>query len=130
VKDLDINEEEFVGFAKSYFSEAFPNPQQINCPLGPDLKSMAEHPSEAAHAHVSQHLTCCSPCRLRGNSGRPKEVSESRIASHRDLNFWIADYAEVDGDKPVCEDSSFLVREKTRARLLQSSGFHHLCRII
>jgi hypothetical protein len=30
----------------------------------------------------------------------------------------------------VCEDSSRLVREKTRARLLQSSRFHHLCRFI
>jgi hypothetical protein len=33
------------------------------------------------------------------------------------------------------EDAGFisifvLVREKTRARLLQSSGFHHLCRIV
>ena len=32
--------------------------------------------------------------------------------------------------KRVCEDSSRLVREKTRARLLQSSRFHHLCRFI
>jgi hypothetical protein len=31
---------------------------------------------------------------------------------------------------PAGEDSSFLVREKTRARLVQSSGFHHLCRTI
>jgi hypothetical protein len=23
---------------------------------------MAEHPNEAKHASVSQHLTCCSPC--------------------------------------------------------------------
>src|SRR6202011_165599 len=30
----------------------------------------------------------------------------------------------------VCEDSFRLVREKTRARLLQSSRFHHLCRFI
>jgi hypothetical protein len=32
--------------------------------------------------------------------------------------------------KRVCEDSSRLVCEKTRARLLQSSRFHHLCRFI
>src|ERR1700687_2377292 len=30
----------------------------------------------------------------------------------------------------VCEESSRLVRKKTRARLLQSSRFHHLCRFI
>src|SRR5260370_6663460 len=33
-------------------------------------------------------------------------------------------------DIGVCEDSSRLVCEKTRARLLQSSRFHHLCRFI
>jgi hypothetical protein len=32
--------------------------------------------------------------------------------------------------KRVCEDSSHLVCKKTRARLLQSSRFHHLCRFI
>jgi len=32
------------------------------------------------------------------------------------------------GNTSVCEDSSRLAREKTRARLLQSSRFHHLCR--
>ena len=58
----EINEQEFFGFAKSYLSEAFPNPERIDCPPDSDLKTMAEHPSEAAHAHVSQHLTCCSPC--------------------------------------------------------------------
>ena len=58
----EINEEEFFGFAKSYLSEAFPNPERIDCPPDSDLKNMAEHPSEAAHAHVSRHLTCCSPC--------------------------------------------------------------------
>jgi hypothetical protein len=58
----DITEEEFLGFSKSYLSEAFPNPQRIGCPPDSELASMAEHPSEAAHASVSQHLTCCSPC--------------------------------------------------------------------
>ncbi len=30
-KRKEINEEEFFGFAKSYLSEAFPNPQRIDC---------------------------------------------------------------------------------------------------
>lgn len=58
----DINEEEFFGFAKSYLSEAFPNPQRIGCPSDSELISMAEHPNEAAHSVVSQHLKCCPPC--------------------------------------------------------------------
>ena len=36
----------------------------------------------------------------------------------------------ISGAKGVCEDSSRLVCEKTRARLLQSSYFDHLCRFI
>lgn len=58
----DFNDAEFLGFAKSYLSEAFPNPQRIGCPADSDLERMAEHPVEARDATVSEHLTCCSPC--------------------------------------------------------------------
>ncbi len=58
----DFDEAEFFGFAKSYLSEAFPNPQRIGCPPDSDLQRMAEHPVEARDAEVSAHLTCCSPC--------------------------------------------------------------------
>ena len=58
----EFNEAEFCGFAKSYLLEAFPNPQRIGCPPDSDLQRMAEHPSEALDAIVSEHLTCCSPC--------------------------------------------------------------------
>jgi hypothetical protein len=61
-KQKEFNEKEFFGFARSYLSEAFPNPQRIDCPPDSDLKRMAKHPSESEHAHVSRHLTCCSPC--------------------------------------------------------------------
>jgi hypothetical protein len=60
-KRKEINEEEFFGFAKSYLSEAFPNPQRIDCPPDSELTRLAEHPREADPS-VSQHLTCCSPC--------------------------------------------------------------------
>jgi hypothetical protein len=58
----DFNEAEFFGFAKSYLSEAFPNPQRIGCPADSDLQRMAQHPVEARDAEVSAHLTSCSPC--------------------------------------------------------------------
>lgn len=58
----DFNEGEFFGFAKSYLSEAFPNPQRIGCPPDSDLQRMAEHPVEERDVEVSEHLTCCSPC--------------------------------------------------------------------
>ena len=58
----EISEEDFFGFARSYLSEAFPNPQRIGCPADSDLQRMAEHPVEARNAEASEHLTCCSPC--------------------------------------------------------------------
>ncbi len=57
----EINGEEFFGFAKSYLSEAFPNPQRIDCPPDCELIGLAGHP-RGADPSVSQHLTCCSPC--------------------------------------------------------------------
>ncbi len=60
--DDQFNEAEFFGFAKSYLSEAFPNPQRVGCPADCDLQGMAEHPVEARDATLSEHLTCCSPC--------------------------------------------------------------------
>jgi hypothetical protein len=58
----EFSEAEFFGFAESYLSEAFPNPQRVGCPPDCDLQRMAEHPVEARDAGVSEHLTCCSPC--------------------------------------------------------------------
>lgn len=58
----DFNDPEFLGFAKSYLSEAFPNPQRIGCPPNSELQRMADRPVEARDAEVSEHLTCCSPC--------------------------------------------------------------------
>ncbi len=57
----EMNEEEFLRFAKSYLSEAFPNPERIDCPPDAELTSLAEHPLEADPS-VSQHLAWCSPC--------------------------------------------------------------------
>lgn len=58
----EFDEEKFFGFAKSYLSDAFPNPQRIGCPADSDLQSMAEHPIEARDAQFSEHITSCSPC--------------------------------------------------------------------
>lgn len=57
-----FHEEKFFGFAKSYLSEAFPNPQRIDCPRDADLQRMGEHPVPERDDEISKHLTCCSPC--------------------------------------------------------------------
>jgi hypothetical protein len=58
----EFSEAEFFGFAKSYLSKAFANPQGIGCPPDSDLQRMAEHPVETRDAAASEHLTRCSPC--------------------------------------------------------------------
>lgn len=58
----EFSEAEFFGFAKSYLSEAFPNPQRVGCPPDSDLQRMAEQPVEARDAAANEHLTRCSPC--------------------------------------------------------------------
>jgi hypothetical protein len=54
-------ENELLVFARSYLSEAFPNPERTGCPPDEALRLMAIRPLES-HASVSEHLTCCSPC--------------------------------------------------------------------
>jgi hypothetical protein len=58
----ETSEQEFLDFAKSYLSEAFPNPQRIGWPSDWELIRMSEHPKEELHAAISEHLTFCSPC--------------------------------------------------------------------
>ncbi len=58
----DLNDNQFLGSAKSYLSESFPNPQRIGCPEDSDLQRMAEHPVEARDDEISKHLVSCSPC--------------------------------------------------------------------
>jgi hypothetical protein len=56
------DEEQFLGFAKSYLSESFPNPQRIGCPEDSGLQRMAEHPVETRDVALGEHITRCSPC--------------------------------------------------------------------
>jgi hypothetical protein len=52
---------DFLDFARSYLSEAFPNPDRQGCPPDPALRSLAFNPTEGEPA-VTQHLAFCSPC--------------------------------------------------------------------
>ena len=60
-KRKGISDEEFFGFAKSYLSEAFPNPQRDGCLADDQLTLQAERPRETDPA-VIKHITSCSPC--------------------------------------------------------------------
>ena len=54
-------EEELLVSARSYLSDAFPNPERTGCPPDDALRLMAIRPLEINES-VSEHLTCCSPC--------------------------------------------------------------------
>ena len=54
-------EEELLVFARSYLSDAFPNPERKGCPPDDALRAMALRQYEGDES-VSDHLTCCSPC--------------------------------------------------------------------
>jgi len=52
---------DFLDFARSYLSEAFPNPDRQGCPSDVVLRSLAFNPTGAEPA-VTEHLAACSPC--------------------------------------------------------------------
>ena len=52
---------DLLDFARSYLSEAFPNPDRQGCPPDAALRSLAFNPTEGEPA-VTEHLAACSPC--------------------------------------------------------------------
>lgn len=56
-----FNKEELLAFAKSYLSEAFPNPNRIGCPPVSELACMAEFRRDGDPS-IREHLSRCSPC--------------------------------------------------------------------
>ena len=58
---LEKDSKELLDFARSYLSDAFPNPNRQGCPPDVALRSLAVNPS-ASEAVVTEHLASCSPC--------------------------------------------------------------------
>jgi len=52
-----LNEEEFLAFAKSYLSEASPNPQRIDCPPHSDLTGWPNVPGRPQSCKTSQTVS-------------------------------------------------------------------------
>ena len=64
IKDRAAGEKksrELLDFARSYLSEAFPNPDRQGCPPDAALRSLAFNPNESEPT-VTEHLAVCSPC--------------------------------------------------------------------
>lgn len=56
-----ITERHLLGFARSYLSEAFPNPGREGCPSPEALRGFAKHPTRS-EGSITIHLSVCSPC--------------------------------------------------------------------
>jgi hypothetical protein len=74
-------ENELLDFARSYLSEAFPNPDCEGCPPDAALRSLAFNPSESEPT-VTEHLAVCSPC-FRRYSELLAELKSQRAAEER-----------------------------------------------
>jgi hypothetical protein len=57
----EIDEQEFLEFARPYLSDAFPNPKRIGCLCDWDLIEMAERPNETKHGSISFGSTSQGP---------------------------------------------------------------------
>jgi hypothetical protein len=66
----ELSEAEFFGFAKSYLSVTFPNPQRIGCPPDADLQRMAEHPRRSSQRTLDLLFAALQP--LHGNFNEPR----------------------------------------------------------
>src|SRR6266704_4638174 len=58
---LEKNNRQLLDFARSYLSEAFPNPDRQGCPPDATLRSLALNPNKSEPA-VTEHMAACSPC--------------------------------------------------------------------
>src|SRR5271165_3541982 len=58
---FEREEKQLLDFARSYLSDAFPNPDRQGCPTDAALRCLAFKPNESG-PRVTEHLAGCSPC--------------------------------------------------------------------
>src|SRR5260370_39353425 len=91
IKDRAAGEKksrELLDFARSYLSEAFPNPDRQGCPPDAALRTLAFNPNESEPT-VTEHLAGCSPCfrrytellaELKSQSAAERKLSWKHVA--------------------------------------------------
>ena len=107
VKDrggLEKDSKELLDFARSYLSDAFPNPERQGCPPDAALRSLAVNPS-GTEAAITEHLASCSPC-FRRYSELLTEVKAEREAeeglSWKRMFGWSRTHPLLVGTALVC----------------------------
>src|SRR5438093_4507413 len=95
---------DFLDFARSYLSEAFPNPDRQGCPPDTALRSLAFNPTEGQPA-VTEHLAACSPCFRRYGEllaeSKSQREKEKRFTWGR-ISVWTKAHPVLAGTAALC----------------------------
>ena len=101
---LETKKRELLDFARSYLSEAFPNPDRQGCPPDAALRSLAFNPTEGEPA-VTEHLAACSPCFRRYGELlaelKSKREKENGFTWGR-ISVWTKAHPVVAGTPALC----------------------------
>ncbi len=101
---LEKKNKELLDFARSYLSEAFPNPDRQGCPPDAALRSLAFYPNESEPT-VTEHLAVCSPCfrRYAELLAESKSQTEAqRGTSWRRVSGWTRAHPVLAGTAALC----------------------------
>jgi hypothetical protein len=101
---LETKKRELLDFARSYLSEAFPNPDRQGCPPDAALRSLAFYPNESEPT-VTEHLAVCSPCFRRYAELLAESKSQTepqRGTSWRRVSGWIRAHPVLAGTAALC----------------------------
>src|SRR5215472_2091498 len=103
-RGFETRGQDLLDFARSYLSEAFPNPDRQGCPPDAALRALAFNPTES-QSGVTEHLASCSPCfkrygellaELKSQREREKGFTWSRIS------VWTTAHPVLVGTAALC----------------------------
>lgn len=95
---------ELLDFARSYLSEAFPNPDRQGCPPDAALRSLAFNPRESEPT-VTEHLATCSPCFRRYSELLGELKSQPRVEARlffTRISAWSKAHPVLAGTAALC----------------------------
>ena len=101
---LETKKRELLDFARSYLSEAFPNPDRQGCPPDAALRSLAFNPRECEPT-VTEHLATCSPCFRRYSELLGELKSQPRVEprlSFTRISAWSKAHPVLAGTAALC----------------------------
>jgi hypothetical protein len=100
---LEKKNKELLDFARSYLSEAFPNPDRQGCPPDAALRSLVFNPRENEPT-VTEHLATCSPCFRRYSEllGELKSQPRGESRFFTRISAWSKAHPVLAGTAALC----------------------------